>query len=729
MTYTIEDKHMIQLQTESVLLMRKVMFLFCESIDPDVVGSSEDKPGNNRILMQYMSQLVSAIRQCLTVSWCPVLQLSTYLIVCDWIQEGFLVDKVIIRRLLKVICERFDTVGAITARAPTSADVSESITTIDHVIGCTVVSRLFTLTKKGLNSRLDSQAQSTVSSMIEGTVPKLHSTWFAIFTDAARILQNRDDASKDEPLTIWTTGTQEVDCRRGGLTYCSNAEPEKMKCYFEWALPNVGAALSLSPSITPEELVSLFAISMATLEHYYSLRKCSTKTNNAIESSNDGDLLIIVALASLAKIDTNRVIPTAQWAKVFCFINEYLLPSTQLIFSNGNQLTDLIIQTLTLVNNSMDRFSEATVSSELSSWIFITSLNVVKLIFPSVFAESSSGYANVKFGNILRSNYKTNDLSLFEMILEVDRNTNGKMHILSSLFSVIVQFASELNTLYIIQLFTAIIPLAAIASINENTSRKEMLRNIILENISKLIKEKRFEEEKLFSILGEDLLTWQEIFVVENSSEVIQNAVIESILDAWHYLSSSSNNITPLEFIPPQICILIHQSNKGTSYCRLALVCLLRIMQSNTEKSGPSIMNAILPSLLTILDSTVDESYELVVVQIIFFAFNLVEENKRDLLVGQILLPLINVMSKRSSDSMTYQFLGKCLTHLARTYQETFRLQVSLLNDVQRQVLQEAMRNVLQQQQQQQQLQEQNQQHGPSSVASIKKIDLTKFKK
>jgi len=152
-------------------------------------------------------------------------------------------------------------------------------------------------------------------------------------------------------------------------------------------------------------------------------------------------------------------------------------------------------------------------------------------------------------------------------------------------------------------------------------------------------------------------------------------------------------------------------------------------MQSNTEKSGPSIMNAILPSLLTILDSTVDESYELVVVQIIFFAFNLVEENRRDLLVGQILLPLINVMSKRSSDSMTYQFLGKCLTHLARTYQETFRLQVSLLNDVQRQVLQEAMRNVLQQQQQQQQLQEQNQQHGPSSVASIKKIDLTKFKK
>ena len=277
------------------------------------------------------------------------------------------------------------------------------------------------------------------------------------------------------------------------------------------------------------------------------------------------------------------------------------------------------------------------------------------------------------------------------------------------------------------ELFTAIVPLSAIAAINENSSRKERLRNIILDNIRKLIKDKRIEEEHIFAILGQDLLIWQDIFSIGNSSESIQNAVIESLLDTWHGLSSSSTNITALEYVPPQICIVIHQNKKGINYCRLTLVCLLRIMQSNTDKSGPSIMNAILPSLLLILnDTSLDESYELVVVQIIFFAFNLVDENKRDLLVGLILIPLINVMSNRSSASMTNQFLGKCLTHLARTYQETFRLQVSLLNDTQRQVLQEAMRNVLQQQQQQQ-IHEQNQQ-GSSSNASIKKIDLTKFK-
>lgn len=728
LTYTIEDKYMIQLQTESVLLIRKVTSLFCESIDPDVVGSSEDlKPGSNRILMQYMSQLVSAIRQCLTVSWCPVLQLSTYMIICYWIQEGFLVDKVIIRRLLKTICERFESAGeAITSRAPISLDVSESTSTVDHVIGCTVVGRLFLMSKKGVNGPLESQVQSTVLSMIEVIVTKLHSIWFAISTDAARILQNRDEVATDEHVSMWTTGNQDVDCRRGGITYCANAEPEKMKAYFEWALPNVLAALALSPSITSEEVLSVFAMSMATLEHYNSSR--NKKLNDTIALSNDGNLLVIVTLASLAKTDTNRVIPTAQWVKVFWFINECLLPSTQQIFANGNQMTDLIIQTLSLINNLMDHFSGVSVAGELSSWIFITSLNIVRLLFPSVFAEASNGYSIVKYGNIMRSNYKKNDLILFETILAADRNMNGSMQILSSLFSIIVQCAGDINTVYIMQLFTAIVPLAAIASVNENSSRKELLRNIILDNIRKLIKDKLFEEEQLYALLGEDLLIWHEIFVVENSSESIQNVVIESILEAWHRLSSTSTNMTPLEYILPQICILIHQSNKGSNYCRLALVCLLRMMQNNTEKTGPSIMNAILPSLLSILDSNMDENYELVVVQIIFFAFNLVEESKRDELVALILLPLINVMSKRSNNSMTTQFLGKCLTHLARTYQETFRLQVSLLNDTQRLVLQEAMRNVLQQQQQQQ-LHEQNQQNGSSSLASIKKIDLNKFKK
>jgi hypothetical protein len=54
-----------------------------------------------------------------------------------------------------------------------------------------------------------------------------------------------------------------------------------------------------------------------------------------------------------------------------------------------------------------------------------------------------------------------------------------------------------------------------------------------------------------------------------------------------------------------------------------------------------------------------------------------------------------------------------------------------MLTDIQRQILQDAMRNVLQQQHQQQQLNQQNQQQGGStSITAIKnKIDVTKFKK
>ena len=392
---------------------------------------------------------------------------------------------------------------------------------------------------------------------------------------------------------------------------------------------------------------------------------------------------------------------------------------------------ELITQTLSLNKNLMNRYNDTNIigNCDVSSWIFITSLNIVKIIFPTIFGQvSTTNYSVFKCGDILRSSYKKSDFLFFEMIVEVDRNTNGKMELISNLLNVLVHYTIDMNSLYILNLLTAILPLAAIASINDDISRKIQLRTIILNNIQKMIESKNIQEVQIYSILGEDLLIWQNIFSISCPSDIIQIAVIESILDTWNDINSKSNSI---EFLPSQINVLILQNNKATIFCKSALLYLLRLMQSNTEKLGPLIMNSILPSLLLVLDTFMDESFELVVVQIIFFAFNLIEESKKEILITLILVPLINVMSKRSNDSMITQFLGKCLTHLAKTYQDTFRLQVGMLTDIQRQILQDAMRNVLQQQHQQQQLNQQNQQQGGStSITAIKnKIDVTKFKK
>lgn len=68
------------------------------------------------------------------------------------------------------------------------------------------------------------------------------------------------------------------------------------------------------------------------------------------------------------------------------------------------------------------------------------------------------------------------------------------------------------------------------------------------------------------------------------------------------------------------------------------------------------------------------------------------------------------------------QFIGKALTHLARTNPEILRELVPQLKEDDRQSLQESMRWALQQQQQ----------TGPSSTTStapIQKIDINKYKK
>lgn len=122
------------------------------------------------------------------------------------------------------------------------------------------------------------------------------------------------------------------------------------------------------------------------------------------------------------------------------------------------------------------------------------------------------------------------------------------------------------------------------------------------------------------------------------------------------------------------------------------------------SRLGPVIVETILPATLTALmasstgSRSPDESIELLLVQLVFLAFNVVPEAGRGDFVGVILPPLCSLMSSQPVESsQTIQFAGKGLTHLARTHADIFREHVARLPEASRSVLQNVMRYVLQQ--------------------------------
>jgi hypothetical protein len=162
---------------------------------------------------------------------------------------------------------------------------------------------------------------------------------------------------------------------------------------------------------------------------------------------------------------------------------------------------------------------------------------------------------------------------------------------------------------------------------------------------------------------------------------------------------------------------------------------ILKVIQIKDTENSISIsillLNSIFPSLIYYLappptsNNIIDnDEVEITIINIIFYALNLINEKEKLL---KVILPTIcDVLLKRNMNSKINLFIGKGITLLARIYSDIFKQSIVLLSDTQRLLLQEVMKNEIHQ--------SQNNNFNASAQSnnnnnSFKKIDITRYKK
>lgn len=351
--FSIEDHRLLSLQTVSLQFLEAVVNIFWNAIDPDHIHTSDGQASaacdntplstapSEKLLLQFMAQILSAVRSCLSAKFSPHLLWTSGSLVHDFIRGGLVSDKVIVRRIGKILQNSVDEEGtqekdsplSIPLRTAVSMKVAGKISTIQNVVSLTNFARLFLLTTN-FGSELGDvgdEVSGCLTTLTTTHVSAVTEKWVAIATDAARILQTRG--------TPWPAETPETNARRGGITYDPMVEPSALQSHYELSLPYVVAAACASPSVSEDKFPVLFSVAQLYLSHLH----INHKRRGNTMLSGDGDatlirnikpgleLLVIHSFASLAaKPAILSTIPCQEW--------------TGLLSSLGSHIADLFVK-------------------------------------------------------------------------------------------------------------------------------------------------------------------------------------------------------------------------------------------------------------------------------------------------------------------------------------------------------------------------------------------------
>lgn len=104
-SYTLNDQRLLTHQTQGIQFLQQVIDIFQISSDLDVntntTSTSSTSPMESKLLHQYVSQVISTIKTSLSEVFSNELLLSCGKIIVTLLKQGYLVDKILLKRLLK----------------------------------------------------------------------------------------------------------------------------------------------------------------------------------------------------------------------------------------------------------------------------------------------------------------------------------------------------------------------------------------------------------------------------------------------------------------------------------------------------------------------------------------------------------------------------------------------------------------------------------------------------
>jgi len=749
-SFSIEDHRLVSLQSSSLEFIQAVVNLFWNSIDPDDNADSSTAmitvPHHQKILQQYMAQIISAIRPSLSAEWAPALLWTAGGLVFNFILGGLLTDKVVVRRLAKMLLGVLEKKNAVfDVRSAVSLDVAGEVSTIQHIITSTNMARLFLLTTtygEQVGS-VGKEVRDTLAGMLESHLPKMTEVWYAIGVDGARILQGHG---------AWTTEQATTDCRRGGMSYAPTVDALKLQRHFEYALPFVVAAASFSDHLPEYRLSHLYSLSASMLGHlatystHYSVSACSGTEGSLIKNMK-GSLgpLVLAGLCSLAhKLPQatrdqadDKEVPTNAWCQLVTFLADDLASETvsethiEETCTRCVLISQLMATLATRILN--DSSTEATSDSQdgknrrddfihLACRMWVCNLIMARMCLGGIFSDIHDQDGDVGshayvYPFIQIDSRKSTDISKWWL------NDSRGISVITSVISSIEQVSRFVGnndmTVYMCNFLVAVVPYCAL-HIADDSARYGVL-NVVT---TSLVKASEYCD--VSAVLLKELWVWQELTNATSSISLAgvdevkcdpeENPKPESITEcgraifsAWIQVCVENIHKNSSEYeinVAPLVATLMCKDT-SMHYISGIVAAGMRMVQHYQSAQSPLVgtcvallSSTLIPPLLRFSAATAtaptETNVHILLLQLVFVIFNLLSSDEQRSAYVRLILPsLCLLIEKRGANDNLSLVCGKGVTHIARTHPQLFRTEIAVLPPSQITLLQTIMRTVL----------------------------------
>ena len=789
--YSIEDHRLLSLQTVSLQFLQAVVTIFWNALDPDHVhtemtGRSKATDPSEKLLMQFMAQIISAVRSCLSARFAPQLLWTAGNLVFDFIRGGLVSDKVVVRRLGKILQTAMEEQGSLEKksdekkskaqfslplRTALSSQVSGKHATIQDVISMTNFARMHLLTTS-FGRKLGDVGEEIVQcldSLTSVHMAAVTEKWVAIATDSARILQTQG--------TPWPAETPDTDCRRGGITYDPMIDPQQLKSHYELSLPYVVAAACSSTTLEQSKVPTLFSVAKLYLGHLHLRHRI--RSTSGVVSDNDStliknikpslELLILQAFLSLAsKPGILETIPFAEWNNVVLSLGRFFTDiasrvndtASYDVVCNYASLVQSIIYILVphaeakLTNNDSNKSRAENNSENGSSSDFEMSfvqgswkgvIAIMKFMFGGIFGTvAASDNKDSEFPPI--QSRRDDNLQVDEEILRwwvnYPKNIETCLLLLKNCNSVMkIAKNNELNR-YCGNILVSLTPYLS------KQVRNEQNCNILLSAIITILQE--MVSTGRCGVEMSDYLS-QELWLHHTCSTdpVEFSAASKGLFKTWVVVTSSllRKNMKPC-CTPTHLSAAVISKTTSVSFLLAIISTSLQFLQQQSQQQLPTgesfashfietrlVIVSLVPLFLYRLSSNEATATHAEVdkqsLQLIFAAYNILPEDPpRVAFLSTLLGPVCDIYSRRGDADVSSLMCGKGITHIARTHPQLFRQEIGSLEPQKAQLLQSLMRIALQSMHDQPEAKvSPASQKIAGTPGSIKKLDMKKWSK
>ena len=500
-TYTVDDVEMRRMQREALQCLATVVYLFKESLDPQSADCE-------LILKQHMSQIMSAIRPCLSVRFHSQLVTAAGSLVCMLTQYRQLDDKVLLKRLIRPLFPSIAEIRAVESEAhevnPLRTEVSEEFIVADQITELGLAARLYSLSYAEGAYSPEEDIQETIGAFFKRALNLLLIQWRDLLDCSLLVVHgNKAGLSSDhyQPAILRGTGLSKL-----------------VKSCLIHALPYTIVAYLCTGEVPIEDLpIVLSALTVTVTESGLS-RMISPGEINTLKFSS------LLGLIRLLKYQhANTVLNGDTWISII----RRLLNTVRINNFSSSEKLGYVSMLLQLATELAQQYFGDQCWDTLKLWLWLLHVNILNSLIPGLVSSVNQ----FEDPGILLNCFPIIDRFAVLPLSEVEPLPSKQSKLVyMRLSSCIISLASKTSEFHP-YCVAVVLPILYYQALNTNPYTNDLGESVLL-LVEYVIRDREADVVKsLRDMLLSDFLAWNEHF---NSSLTRPGCLPYLIMELWY---------------------------------------------------------------------------------------------------------------------------------------------------------------------------------------------------